>query len=113
MNAKQLRLKLVHAGTATVFQNWPAVKTPLNRVGISKHAKDFILLEALKPDSNPNPVANVRHQCLTSQSTAFWRSEMKLAEQAASDLCGNKPNKSVHLIQCDLAGASLSPEALH
>ena len=42
MNAKQLRLKLVHAGTATVFQNWPAVKTPLNRVGISKHAKDFM-----------------------------------------------------------------------
>ena len=42
VNAKQLRLKLVHAGTATVFQNWPAVKTPLNRVGISKHAKDFM-----------------------------------------------------------------------
>lgn len=73
-------------------------------------------LYVLKPDSNPNRVANVRHQCLTSQSTAFWRSEMKLAEQAASDLW-NKPNKSVHYfgrtIQCDLAGASLSPEALH
>ena len=40
VNTKQLRLKLVHAGTATVFQNWPALKTPLNRVGISKHPKD-------------------------------------------------------------------------
>lgn len=31
-----LRLRLVHSGTATVFQNWPTEKTPLDRADASE-----------------------------------------------------------------------------
>ena len=32
---EQLRMKLVHTGTMTVFQNWPTQRTPLHRVAAS------------------------------------------------------------------------------
>jgi len=41
---KQRELRLIHAGTGTVFQNWPKIKTPLHRVSAVDFSRNGGLL---------------------------------------------------------------------